>query len=194
MTVQEIIYKLKTDFQFLVSIVVSNNPDAVRRKLSQTVDGNYENESAMVQAITELYESGHQDIVANILSVPFKTENANENLIKAYNSFVGAGVYDVSTKLAIPDGGFAGVQTIDSGDGGGGGFASWSGGMFNAIGQIGAAWLGNQGSQSGTGGVSAGNFGIYQPQPQQKSNTIWWIVGIVILVLIVVAILLFRRK
>lgn len=190
MTVEEIIYQLKTNFPFAVSVIVGNNPDAIESNLSQVVDGNYESEESMINTILDLQEGGQTEIVMQVLEVPFLPDNASDNLVRAWESIKNeAGASTMATARggdATTSGGEAGTS--------GGGFASWSGGMFGALGQIGSAWLGGQNQgQSGGSGVQ---MPIYtQPTQQKKNNTIWWILGAIILVvLVIVMIFAFRKK
>ena len=201
MTVQEIIYKLKNDFPFLVSIIVKNNPDAVRANLSQMIDANYENTESMINAILDLQEGGQTELVQQALRVPFLVANASPNLILAWEQVKAESKSKVSTSamrgLSLPSGGYQGVSGSEQwagGDenGGGSGFAGWSGGLFDAIGTIGSAWLGGQsGQQPGYGGQMP--FYGATPQPQKKSYTLWIVIGVMV-VLGIVAFVTLRKR
>lgn len=199
MTVEEILYKLKNDFSFLVNVVVSNNPDDVRRNLSQIIDGNYESVDSMINVIMQLHEVGQDDLVRKALNVPFISSNASPNLLSAWEQLKLQANSSLSTArttdptLAIPTGGYTGVSGSEqyATGGSGGGFASWSGGLFDMVGQIGSAWIG---ASSGQQTTQPGSYYVAPQQQPQKSNTIWWIIGAIVLVILVVVMIFMFKK
>ena len=118
MNSKQIIYDLKNNFEFLAEVIVYNNPNAVEQKINESYPANFENENAMLDVIFDFASRGEQDFVINALSVPFLTENANTELLIAWN-----------------------VIQVEAGSGAK--FSDWSGGMFQAIGMIGSSVANN---------------------------------------------------
>jgi len=118
MNSKQIIYDLKNNFEFLAEVIVYNNPNAVEQKINESYPANFENENAMLDVIFDFASRGEQDFVINALSVPFLTENANTELLIAWN-----------------------VIQVEAGSGAK--FSDWSGGMFQAVGMIGSSWASN---------------------------------------------------
>ncbi len=173
MTSSEIVYKLKNDFPFLVATIVANNPQAVTTRLLEVWGkGEPENVDALYDSVMEIAETGtHNDLVNYILSVPFLTTNASPELNKAWNTVKG----QVSS---VSDGG----ATISA-------FKDWSGGMFSAIGQLGGAFLGGK-----MAGGSNQQPVYIAPAPAKKDNTIWYVLGAIVVVILVVVVIFAMRK
>jgi hypothetical protein len=172
MTSSEIVYKLKNDFPFLVATIVANNPQAVTTRLLEVWGkGEPENVDALYDSVMEIAETGqHNDLVNYILSVPFLSTNASPELEKAWETVKG----QVSS---VADGG----ATITA-------FQDWSGGMFSAIGSLGGAFLGGQ-MQGGS------NQPMYiAPAPAKKDNTIWYVLGAIVVVILVVVVIFAMKK
>ena len=159
MTVQEIKYKLRNDLDFLVSVIIANNPEAVRKNLAQIYDVNVESMEALQDVIMEFAEIGQEKLFSDILTVPFISSNATPELTQAYEEIQAEKLNGASGK-----------------------FADWSGGMFSAIGGIAGGLLG--GGQSS----SQQPMYYPAPPPPKKDNTVIYIIaGVSILVVGIIA-------
>jgi hypothetical protein len=171
MTSSEIVYKLKNDFPFAVAVIVNNNPNAVTVNLNKVYDRQPENTQALVDLILQFQEAGREEIVANILMVPWIPDNATPEMNRAWEN--------IKAEARQSKGQGAGVMA----------FSDWSGGMFDALATIGSTAIiyKNQGQPGGTG--------VYVPPVQQSDNTmLYMIIGVIAVIVILVVIMAIRRK
>ena len=68
----------------------------------------------------------------------------------------------------------------------GGGFSSWSGGLFDALGTIGSAALG--------GGQPQTPQYIPAPTPPAKDNTMLFVIGGIVLTIVIVVVVVISKK
>ena len=92
MTVEEIVYRIKTNLQFSVVIAYNNNPTAITHNLTTKFGNIFANEEgAVIDFIFNILEIGtdqEKQMIMESLKVPFIEDNATDSLKEAYNIII----------------------------------------------------------------------------------------------------------
>lgn len=104
-TTEEIIHRLRNEPMFLSDVIVYNNPGAVNDKLNRHSDYVAETPEQLADYIRGLISNNQFSIVNDILQVPFKSEDASQQLVDAYKQMVTERGATVAGKFLDTSGG-----------------------------------------------------------------------------------------
>lgn len=182
MTTEELKYKLLNDPVFLINFILDNNPGEVAERMMQVGYSVSTDKDEQLQVVNELWESGKSDDLIYVLSVPYVPEKVSSLYDQAIEEAAET-VLSRSVTTRSSDGtssGFGVNQILGILAGALTGYISTSGGVASGI--------------NSTNQIPNYNTGSYFNQSPQKDNTVWWIVGSILFVALVILVIFLIRK
>lgn len=166
MTQDEIISKIKSDPDYVFSLIAENNPERIAANLRNMGISCNNDKEAVYANLKNLYKSGRRDMLIKAVNAPYL-----ESRTPGYLAVMKTAQIVPAYKTAAGE--EAAGQTKESES-----TWNWSD-LFTSLPGI----LG--GVADLTGGGSGANAPI-PPTGEKKSNLIWWLLGLVLLVIIII--------
>ncbi len=173
--------KLLTEPSFVVSFILDNNPEEVRERLTE-IGYTVANKDEMIDAINDIIARGDMSQFTQALSVTLITENYDP----IYDAAIEEAAEEIVNRMILKSNTTTGTENTES-----------NFNINNILGIISGGITGYL--QSGYNSVNPYNSTQYNPNPinsqtNSKSNTLYWIVGVLLLAVIIGVIIYFARK